>query len=183
MQIEYIRIENWRSFYGENSFLVSTDPERNVTLIRAENGVGKTSLLAAINWCFFDILPAPSEFEDPERLVNKFAAQKDGATSTIVEIDFRHEGRTYRASRSYDQPRRETKPLRLSEIDNGAEVPSAKERPDRFINSVIPKEMAPHFFFYGEATSRYTGVSGAKKFGEAVKGILGSTVARIVDCH
>jgi len=57
MQIEYIRIENWRSFYGENSFLVSTDPERNVTLIRAENGVGKTSLLAAINWCFFDILP------------------------------------------------------------------------------------------------------------------------------
>ncbi|UXC92199.1 AAA family ATPase [Sphingobium sp. RSMS] len=179
MQIEYIRIENWRSFYGENSFLVSTDPERNVTLIRAENGVGKTSLLAAINWCFFDILPAPSEFEDPERLVNKFAAQKDGATTTTVEIDFRHEGRTYRASRTYDQPRRETKPLRLSEIDNGAEVPSAKDRPDRFINSVIPKEMAPHFFFYGEATSRYTGASGAKKFGEAVKGILGSTVARM----
>ena len=179
MQIEYIRIENWRSFYGENSFFVSTDPERNVTLIRAENGVGKTSLLAAINWCFFDILPASSEFEDPERLVNKFASQKDGATTTTVEIDFRHEGRTYRASRTYDQPRRETKPLRLSEIDNGAEVPSAKDRPDRFINSVIPKEMAPHFFFYGEATSRYTGSSGAKKFGEAVKGILGSTVARM----
>jgi len=39
--------------------------------------------------------------------------------------------------------------------------------------------MAPHFFFYGEATSRYTGSSGAKKFGEAVKGILGSTVARM----
>ena len=179
MQIEYIRIENWRSFYGENSFLVSTDPERNVTLIRAQNGVGKTSLLAAINWCFFDILPAASEFEDPEQLVNKFAARKDGATTTTVEIDFKHEGRTYRASRSYDQARREAKALRLSEVDNGAEVPSAKDRPDRFINSVIPKEMAPHFFFYGEATSRYTGATGAKKFGEAVKGILGSTVARM----
>ncbi len=179
MQIEYIYIENWRSFYGENSFFVSTDPEKNVTLIRAENGVGKTSLLAAINWCFFDILPSPSEFEDPERLVNKFAAQKDGATTTTIEIDFTHECKTYRASRTYDQPRRETRPLRLSEIDNGAEIPSSKDRPDRFINSVIPKEMAPHFFFYGEATSRYTGASGAKKFGEAVKGILGSTVARM----
>lgn len=179
MQLEYIKIENWRSFYGVNDFFVSTDPERNVTLIRAENGVGKTSLLAAINWCFFDILPAPSEFEDPERLVNKFAAQKDGATTTTVAIDFKHGGKTYRASRTYDQPRRETMPLRLSEINNGAEIPNAKERPDRFINSVIPREMAPHFFFYGEATSRYTGASGAKKFGEAVKGILGSTVARM----
>ena len=58
-------------------------------------------------------------------------------------------------------------------------MPTSKDRPDRFINSVIPQEMAPHFFFYGEATSRYTGVSGARKFGEAVKGILGSTVARM----
>lgn len=179
MEIEFIRINNWRSFYGENDFFVSTDPEKNVTLIRAENGVGKTSLLAAINWCFFDILPNESEFEDPERLVNKFAFQKDGATTTTVAIDFKHEGKTYRASRSYDQTRRETQALRLSEIDNGGEVPSSKDRPDRFINSVIPQEMAPHFFFYGEATSRYTGASGAKKFGEAVKGILGSTVARM----
>lgn len=179
MELQYIRIVDWRSFYGDNNFLVSTDPERNVTLIRAENGVGKTSLLAAINWCFFNILPNESEFEDPERLVNKFAFQKDGTTTTTVEIDFRHEGQTYRASRSYDQSRRETKALRLSEIDNGAEIPSSKDRPDRFVNSVIPQEMAPHFFFYGEATSRYTGGSGAKKFGEAVKGILGSTVARM----
>ena len=58
-------------------------------------------------------------------------------------------------------------------------MPSSKDRPDRFINSVIPREMAPHFFFYGEATSRYTGTTGARKFGEAVKGILGSTVARM----
>ena len=179
MEIQFIRIQNWRSFYGDNDFLVSTDPEKNVTLIRAENGVGKTSLLAAINWCFFDILPNESEFENQEQLVNKFAFQKDGITTTTVAIDFQHEGRTFRASRTYDQKRRESMSLRLSEIDNGGEVPSSKDRPDRFINSVIPKEMAPHFFFYGEATSRYTGTSGAKKFGEAVKGILGSTVARM----
>lgn len=178
MLIEFIRIENWRSFYGVNDFFVSMDPEKNVTLIRAENGVGKTSLLAAINWCLFGILPAESEFENPTRLVNAFAAEKDGAHRTVVEIDFVHEGRTYRASRSYDQRTQTTNPLRLSELLEGGEVPSV-DRPDRFINSVIPKEMAPHFFFYGEATSRYTGSTGAKKFGEAVKGILGSTIARM----
>jgi DNA sulfur modification protein DndD len=179
VRIEFIRLENWRSFYGENDFFVSLDDEKNITLIRAENGVGKTSLLAAINWCFFSILPNISEFEDPQRLVNKFAEEKDGATTTTVAIDFEHEGKTYRASRSYDQTRCETLPLRLCEIDNGAEVPSSKERPERFINSVIPQEMAPHFFFYGEATSRYAGPGGARKFGEAVQDILGSTVARM----
>lgn len=179
MLIEFIRIANWRSFHGENDFFVSKDPKRNVTLIRAENGVGKTSLLAAINWCFFGILPAESEFENPNKLVNEFAAEHDGVTRTAVCIDFMHEGKTYRATRSFDQKTETTHPLRLTELVDGGEVPSSKDRPDRFINSVIPKEMAPHFFFYGEATSRYTGVTGARKFGEAVKGILGSTVARM----
>jgi DNA sulfur modification protein DndD len=179
MLIDFIRINNWRSFYGSNDFFVSRDPKKNVTLIRAENGVGKTSLLAAINWCFFGILPAESEFENPSKLVNDFAVERDGIMKTVVEIDFFHEGKSYRASRTYDQKSGTTHPLRLCDLLEGGEVPSSKDRPDRFINSVIPREMAPHFFFYGEATSRYTGSTGAKKFGEAVKGILGSTVARM----
>ena len=179
MIFEFIKITNWRSFYGVNDFIISRKSDKNVTLIRAENGVGKTSLLAAINWCFFSLLPSESEFEDSKSLVNKFAIEKDGADKATVEIDFRHEGKLYRACRSYDQRTQTTHPLRLSEIIDGGVVPSSKDRPDRFINSVIPKEMAPHFFFYGEATSRYTGASGARKFGEAVKGILGSTVARM----
>lgn len=179
MLIKYIQIDNWRSFYGENNFLVSVDPVKNVTLIRAENGVGKTSLLAAINWCFFAILPTDSEFEDPNSLVNKYAVEHDGSYTTKVSIDFIHENKEYRAFRSYDQRTQKTQPLKLIELMDGGEVPSLKDNPDRFINSVIPKEMAPHFFFYGEATSRYTGATGARKFGEAVKGILGSTVARM----
>lgn len=179
MLIQRIRLTNWRSFHGQNDFFVSQQKEKNVTLIRAENGVGKTSLLAAINWCFFNILPAESEFENPKELVNKFAASKDGVTQTSVEIDFKHEGQFYRARRTYDQKSGTAEALKLMEIKAGGEVPSSKDRPDRFINSVIPREMAPHFFFYGEATSRYTGATGAKKFGDAVKGILGSTVARM----
>jgi DNA sulfur modification protein DndD len=179
MLIDYIRITNWRSFYGQNNFFVSKDPQRNVTLIRAENGVGKTSLLAAINWCFFGDLPSENEFENRAKLVNEYATTHDGVTRCTVEIDFEHEGKVYRAHRMYDQIAKAVHDLRLSELVDGGTVPLAKDRPDRFINSVIPREMAPHFFFYGEATSRYTGATGAKKFGEAVKGILGSTIARM----
>lgn len=179
MLMEFIRIENWRSFYGINDVTISIDPIRNVTLIRAENGVGKTSLLAAINWCFFGILPSESEFENPRKLVNDFATERNGVTRTTVQVDFQHDRKRYRAVRSYDQNTETASSLKLSDIIDGGEVPSSRPQPDRFINSVIPREMAPHFFFYGEATSRYTGSTGAQKFGAAVKGILGSTVARM----
>lgn len=179
MIIEYIKLENWRSFYCENEIFVSTGKTKNVTLIRAENGVGKTSLLAAINWCFFGILPSENEFENPKKLVNTFAVKNDGASFATVQIEFLHEKTLYRAVRRYNQKTEKTEALRLCTIEEGGEVPLNVGSYDRFINSVIPQEMAPHFFFYGEATSHYTGRSGAKKFGKAVRGILGSTVARM----
>ena len=154
MKIEYMRIENWRSFYGVNEISFSTDPEKNVTLVRAENGVGKTSLLAALNWCLFGILPPNEDFQNPNNLLNNHALQKDGATQTKIELDFKHTGKVYKASRTYDQNRHRTNALRLVELRDGVETPLSRTvNVDRFINSVLPKEMAPHFFFYGEATA------------------------------
>lgn len=180
MKIEFMRIENWRSFYGINEIIFSTDPEKNVTLVRAENGVGKTSLLAALNWCLFAILPPEEDFQNPKDLLNSSAIEIDNATRTKIELEFEHKGKKYKASRTYDQLHHRTNALRLVEIKDGGESPlSSSVNVDRFINSVLPKEMAPHFFFYGEATSRYADESGAQAFGSAVKNILGATVAGI----
>jgi DNA sulfur modification protein DndD len=176
MKIEFMRLENWRSFHGLNELWFATDPEKNVTLIRAENGVGKTSLLAALNWCFFNILPSEAEFENPNQLTN----EQSGASEAKIEVEFSHEGRTFKARRTYDQIREKVSDLKLIEIKDGVEIPLGPSvKPDRFINSVIPREMAPHFFFYGEATSKYAGETGSKQFGRAVKSILGSTVANM----
>lgn len=178
MKIEYMLIENWRSFYGINEIVFSTDVEKNVTLVRAENGVGKTSLLAALNWCLFGILPPTEDFQNPKSLLNNYALNKDQAQQTRIEVDFEHRGKKYKASRTYDQGSQRTNAMRLVELKDGIHTPlSSAVNVDRFINSVLPKEMAPHFFFYGEATSRYADESGAKAFGSAVKNILGATIA------
>ena len=176
MKIEFMRLENWRSFYGVNDLWFATESQANVTLIRAENGVGKTSLLAAVNWCFFNILPSESEFENPLQLTN----EQSNAKYTKIEVEFSHEGRMFKAARTYDQEKTRASDLKLIEIKDGVEIPLGPSvKPDRFINSVIPREMAPHFFFYGEATSKYAGETGSKQFGQAVKSILGSTVANM----
>lgn len=176
MRLEFMRLENWRSFHGVNELWFANDNKRNVTLIRAENGVGKTSLLAALNWCLFGILPSQNEFENPNKLVN----DQSGSVSAEVTVEFDHEGNLYRAVRSYDQTKQRMSELRLVAIKDGLEVPLGRNvQPDRFIQSVIPREMAPHFFFYGEASSKYVGETGARAFGLAVKSILGSTVANM----
>ena len=178
MKIERMRIENWRSFYKDHEIVFSTDTEKNVTLIRAENGFGKTNLLAAVNWCLFGILPPPEDFQNPKKLLNENARLQDNATRVRVELEFEHKGKLYKASRTYDQPHERTNALRLVELKEGTETPlSSSVNVDRFINAVLPKEMAPHFFFYGEATSKYTNQQGAEAFGAAVKNILGATAA------
>lgn len=180
MKLEYMRLENWRSFYGENDIEFSKDQERNVTIIRAENGVGKTSLLAALNWCLFGMLDK-DDFENPDNLVNDFAMKNDDVHTTKVEIEFSHNEKTYKVARTYDQKIKRTGEIRVVYLENGADIPLGSSiKPDRLIESIIPKEMAPHFFFYGEkTTSKYTGSQGARQFGNAVKSILGSTVANL----
>ena len=173
-----MRLENWRGFYGTNELYFATEKNKNVTLVRAENGVGKTSLLAALNWCLFSILPSLNEFENPKKLLNEHSRINDNANTTRVDVEFLHGVKKYKASRSYNQQYNKASEIKLVEIIDGSEIPlPPNTRADRLINSIIPQEMAPHFFFYGEATSKYTGVSGAKQFGLAVKSILGATVA------
>ena len=52
MWIEQISLKDFRCFFGEHAIEFSQDPTKNVTLIHAENGVGKTTLLNALLWCF-----------------------------------------------------------------------------------------------------------------------------------
>ena len=74
MKLNYLFVENFRSFYGENVLNFSTDSEKNTTIIFAPNGFGKTNLLNAILWCFHNKF-SPS-FKDPSNLLNWEAARK-----------------------------------------------------------------------------------------------------------
>ena len=50
MILQEIRLSNFRCFHGEAHIRFSSDPEKNVTIIYAENGVGKTTLLNELLW-------------------------------------------------------------------------------------------------------------------------------------
>ncbi len=77
MILEEIRLKDFRCFYGESEIALSTDEARNVTIVYAENGVGKTTLLNALLWCFYG--ETTSRFEKKGDILN-YDAKKEGRT-------------------------------------------------------------------------------------------------------
>ena len=53
MILERLVLENFRQFKGRQEILFSDLQEHNVTVVHAENGFGKTTLLKALLWALY----------------------------------------------------------------------------------------------------------------------------------
>lgn len=169
MWVERIELSDFRCFYGTREIEFSIDPEKNVTLIHAENGVGKTTILNAMLWCFYGMTTA--RFEKREDLVNHDAIRA-GRSTGYVEVAFEHNDSRYRARRYAGGGSR----FVVMRLDRGhsKDVPN----PDTFINTVIPKSMASHFLFDGEHAEVFLGEEKRKDIRSAVQDILGCNLVK-----
>lgn len=173
MIIENIVLKDFRCFYGENRIDFATGDEQNITLVHAENGVGKTTLLNAFLWCFYE--RTTSRFEQQDKLLNLDAVAK-GRTSGFVEVQFAHEGRIYRARRtaSLVSGRSLESSFKIARLDAGSDVNISQ--PDTFINQVMPRDMADHFLFDGEFPEIFMGEDNRASVRAAVQNILGCSL-------
>ena len=172
MKIEKIKIKNFRQFYGDNELSFSLDDGRNITLIHGENGVGKTALLNAIKWAFFETMT--SNFRSPKNLVNN-TAKKNGINKCSVEIFFQEEKIQYSLLRRYEEISRKSE-LRLFKIEGGVSS-AALDQPDLIINSFLPKEMAEYFFFQGEGSNAVEVGNKGGNLAKSIRDVLGFKVA------
>ncbi len=169
MKLKQIKLYNFRQFYQENTLDFSFDSEKNVTLVHGENGVGKTTLLNAIMWCFFEKLT--DDFESPNELVCNQAI-KEGVYKCRVEIRLLHEEKEYLVLRSYDGRKTIFKIHEIIDY-NHKEIPNPKS----LMNSILPKDMAGYFFFHGEGATTLSSKKSGSKFRKSIRDILGFTFA------
>jgi len=175
MEIRHLRLHDFRQFYGEQLLEFSTDQRRNVTLIHAENGVGKTTLLNSVLWTFFG--QVTNRFEQKERIVN-FEAEKEGRRAASVEVLFAHEGHDYLAIRSHrlTDGGHAKQTFSVMKVGQNGAYDGPLPNPDSFINSVVPAAMAPYFFFDGEQAETFSAETNRKAIAAAIRDILGSTL-------
>ncbi|WP_371392235.1 AAA family ATPase [Glycocaulis abyssi] len=171
MILDEIRLKDFRCFYGETSISFSEDPEKNVTIIYAENGVGKTTLLNALLWCFYGETTA--RFEKREDILN-YDAKKAGRTVASVEVLFEHNDKNYIAKRFSNINASSGREFVVARIDDGSHI--MLDSPDTFINTVIPRDMASHFLFDGEHAEVFLGENNRGSIRSAVRDILGCSL-------
>jgi DNA sulfur modification protein DndD len=162
MRLERVEISNFKLL--ENVVLeFSTDRQRPLTAVRAENGSGKTSLLLAMLWGFYGRRGLP-RFATDARLTS--TAQPIGATASVrVMIEFEYEGPggrgRYRLIRSCeetptgidDDPRRTPEVVAAYRITDAGEEPIAN--PEVFLRQVVPGNLRDIFFTNGDDVQEF----------------------------
>ena len=177
MKLDYIRLQNFRQYYDSQTIHFSKSSERNVTVIHGENGCGKTALLSGLRWCLYGRVDLP----DPDVLINERTEQEasEGAELQVsIELKFRDENRDYTVLRMVEGVKKEGKfhPLNnrftATYINESGRTVEPKN-PQSMISQILPKEMAPYFFFDGERIDHMAKREGSKEIQTAIKNIMG----------
>lgn len=172
---------NFRQFIDETEVEFSVDSEKNVTVILGNNTFGKTTLLQAFNWCFYEKVLFS---DNPEDLLNYEKAAKmyvDQEEKVEVEITLLHDGCEYKITRTqivtkkYNgfNMRTYAKIVYSYKNENGKTVTNTIEAPNeikKLINTILPEDLSKYFFF---DTERVNSISTKKDVADAVKGLLG----------
>ena len=174
MKLEYLKLNNFRQYYGEQTIRFAYDSPRHVTVIRGINGAGKTSLFTALNWCLY----GESTNEMGEFVSKRAVTEDTGIVETYVELGFRHEDVQYVARRKregflFEQAiRAESKEtFLLSQIGTDGQFKSI-ENPNWKIGSILPADVRTYFFFDGEKIDNFARPGHEDEVQKAVRTVL-----------
>ncbi|WP_369133592.1 AAA family ATPase [Modestobacter sp. I12A-02662] len=156
MKLQSITLTNFRQFEGVQTFDLTSDAIRPVSLLFGANGAGKTTFLNAFTWALHGAMS--EDVEQQERMVsdNVWRALPIGHSAEVaVELRFDHEGHDYRLLRRasvHKQSDHQTSPapelqLWTTAPDGSSEVVGA---PQEKIYTILPRHVSRFFFFNGE---------------------------------
>lgn len=174
MIINRIRFENYRVYYGEAVFDFPIEQERNISVIFANNDVGKTSFFQGVLFCLYD----EKSTGNLKELIN-VNAQREGKYQASVSIFAEQDGSAIEITRTIElrgsvqrEPRVTDFKTTLTIIRNGTPLVADLDEKTDFINSLIHQDAAQYFFFDGEKITNYSTAQGSQ-YKEAIARILG----------
>ena len=174
MKLEYLKLNNFRQYYGEQTIRFAYDSPRHVTVIRGINGAGKTSLFTALNWCLYG-----ESTDNMGELVSKRAVTEDtGTVETRVELGFSHEGVKYVAKRRREGylfeeivTSESDETFALFQIGTNGQYEAIRD-PTWKIGCILPSDVRKYFFFDGEKIDEFARPGHEDEVRNAVRKVL-----------
>lgn len=198
MKLLRARFENFR-LLRDLEIQFSTDPARKLTVIRAENETGKTTILTAMQWAFFgeDALPGDSKSYrlgpiDWSSRSCPIEVHVDFEVTITKRAGFAPEERRYRVIRRavemLDQTRwtRGDSTLEMYEL-TGASGSKREDHPENRLRIELPPELREIFFTDGDRALSFIEADSMtikrKRVENAIKALLGLSVVEEAGKH
>ena len=187
MKIKKIEFFNFGPFYGPQELVVNVEPDKQLILIRALNDVVKTSFLKAFKFCLYGTAAEPVGVGaglELDKVPNRKAAlEGDGESSVLLAFD--HDGDDYEVKRTihfkkvkeFADPPEITKwdyqiKKRGNMIIDPANDQGTNNDFDDMIETWIPKDVSPFFFFDGERIKQYASQKPSPSIIDSIQKIL-----------
>lgn len=182
MLLKKLTINDFRQYKGLQEMYFSSDKEKNITLVIAKTGVGKTTIEQAFTWCLY----GETNFSDKSLLCKSTAhdmAPNDEKTVSVI-LEFVHNNIEYTCKSEQTYYKDNNGVLKSKARKVTLEYPG-KDGQQQFvketqiegeINKILPKDLSNYFFFDGERIgnmSKEIAKGKSKEFPDAVKNLLG----------
>jgi DNA sulfur modification protein DndD len=189
MKLKSARIRNFK-LLRDVTLEFSDDQQRPLTVIRAENGSGKTSTLVAMRWALY----GKDGLEDPSMRLSPATWPEGEACEISVQLDFNHTvynqiaGEFVPATTDYrllrtavetpegDQPNRTADRITLFRFTEAGL--DKVEPPDLVVEEILPVEMRNIFFTDGDSAMNFVSPQLARsskkdQVRDAIRSLLG----------
>ena len=169
-----LRINNYRAYYGECNFDFPIDGERNISILYADNDVGKSCFFSAILFCLY----GPKDSDDLKDLIN-VNAQSEKCYHAAVSLFVENGSDKIEISRTIDlrgkleaTPSSKDFKCTLELIKNDVPLSSEEDEKADFINSLVHQDASQYFFFDGEKINDYS-TANRSQYKDAIARVLG----------
>ena len=184
MILERLVLDNFRQFKGRQEIVFSDIKERNVTIVHAENGFGKTTVLKSLLWALYgrDGLMGSDgkeeDFEKPDEIINEGEVHRGGDPGHIaamVQLTFKHDESRYILTRKLTLAQQKLNPkqteLSLEMMRDGQTF--TLDRPQQRILAIVPEGISGFLFFNGERINYLAMERNSAQVTEAIHQMLG----------
>lgn len=191
MKIISLQLNNFRQFYGKTPIINFSHGVKNTTIIHGNNGAGKTAILNAFTWVFYEKFTGA--FAEPKSLVNKRAIQEvdiEVSVECFVEVIFEHEYKTYQVKRKCFASRNQqnkveitTPQLFMMIAGDDGRWQHPLQQPKDIIEKILPQSLHSYFFFDGEQIDHLFRSQERQKIAEDTKELIGVKVLERAITH
>lgn len=157
MKLISLKLVNYRRFQGEHKIEFASDPKKNVTLIRAENGAGKTGILMALLFGLFGVVKY-DQFQienDDDIMVSRPLLTLGSTVKAKVEIEFIDNDSNYKVIREVTANNingtisQNSDDIKVWFYKDGINQNRTRDEIDKFMNNMIAENIRGFLFFDG----------------------------------